>query len=49
MPDPYWVSSHWLSDNDYGPGQPKFSSNLVVYENYPDVLALHRSHFGVGR
>jgi hypothetical protein len=39
MPDPYWASSHWLSDDQYGPRQPKYSSNFVVYENDPGLLA----------
>lgn len=39
MPDPYWASSHWISDKDYGPRQPKFSSNFVVYENDPEALS----------
>jgi len=39
MPDPFWASSHWISENVYGPREPKFSSNFVVYENDPKVLA----------
>ncbi len=39
MPDTYWASSHWLSDNHHGPREPKYSSNFVVYENDPGPLA----------
>lgn len=41
MPDIYWASSHWISESVYGPREPMLSSNLVVYENDPEVLAEH--------
>jgi hypothetical protein len=39
MPDPYWASSHWISEKVYGPREPMYSSNFVVYENDPERLA----------
>jgi glycosyltransferase involved in cell wall biosynthesis len=39
MPDPHWASSHWISENGYGPREPKYSSNFVVYENDAELLA----------
>ncbi|HYN81501.1 MAG TPA: hypothetical protein VES88_08365 [Gemmatimonadaceae bacterium] len=39
MPDTYWASSHWISESVYGPRKPEYSSNFVVYENDPELLA----------
>ncbi len=39
MPDIYWASSHWISENVHGPREPKLSPNFVVYENDPEALA----------
>jgi hypothetical protein len=39
MPSPYWASSHWISESAYGPREPLYSSNFVVYENDPEKLA----------
>ena len=41
LPDPHWAAAHWLGDNFHEKREPRLSSNFVVYENDPDVLASH--------
>ncbi len=37
--DPHWPTAHWLGRNYTAKRSPSFSSNFIVYENDPLVLA----------
>jgi hypothetical protein len=39
MPDPHWAAAHWLGDDYYSRREPRLTSNFVVYENEPTILA----------
>ena len=39
LPDAHWAAAHWLGDNFYVKREPSLTSNFVVYENAPDLLA----------
>lgn len=39
LPDPHWAAAHWLGDNFYVKREPALTSNFVVYEDDPALLA----------
>ena len=39
LPDPHWAAAHWLGDNFYVKREPALTSNFIVYEEDPDLLA----------